>query len=380
MKIAFIPSGPNPYNKHSWSGTDYYTRKALEDQGNEVYCIYGFEFKPSLMLQSRRIFDKLKGHPLDTRRTIEAAKQRAKFVSEHLQENTDLILSLGTLSVAYLDTQIPIFIMVDSIFEMHRSFYGGSGSGRFNREANEIERLALSKCKKIIPCSRETGDFIHRFYHVPQSKIEIVPLGANWDKAPDEEFVLQQLEKRVEEKVCKLLFVGVEWKRKGADIVIETLKELNRRGFPVELSVVGLKEIPIKLPPNVTNYGFLSKSNKEGAAKLEELFSSAHFLFVPSIAEAYGLVFCEANAYAVPNISHRKGGLTTIVEDGVNGQLFDLGTNPIVFADYIQQTFNNKQEYKRLCISSLGRYQSTLNWQASGEKICGVFSSIINNV
>ena len=374
MKIAFIPAGPDPFNKHSWSGTDYYTRKALEDQGNEVYCIYGFEFHPSLLLQTRRIMDKLNGYSLDVRRTIEAAEKSAKFITDRLQEGTDIILSLGTLSVAYLETKIPIIVMVDSIFEMHRSFYGGSGSKRFNREANEIERLALSKCKKIISCSRETGDFIHEFYNIPQSKIEIVPLGANWDKAPDEKFVLQQLEKRVKEKVCKLLFVGVEWKRKGADIVMETIKELNKRNFPVELSLVGLKEIPVELPANVTNYGFLSKSTKDGAEKLEELFSSAHFLFVPSIAEAYGLVFCEANAFAVPNISHRKGGLTTIVEDGVNGQLFEIGTKPEVFAEYIEKIFLDKDKYYQLSLTSLRRYNEELNWTVSGTKLSHILS------
>ena len=42
MKIAYITIG-NPYDKHSWSGTDYYVRKALEQQGHSVYCIYGYK-------------------------------------------------------------------------------------------------------------------------------------------------------------------------------------------------------------------------------------------------------------------------------------------------------------------------------------------------
>lgn len=374
MKIAYIPSGGDPYNKHSWSGTDYYTRKALEDQGHEVYCIYGFTPNPSFKLKIRRIIDKIKGHPLDMRRTIEASRQHAKFISSQIRPDTDAIFSLSTIKVAFLETILPIYIMVDSIYEMHRSFYGGSGSERFNKEANEIEHRALEKSTKIIPCSRETGDFINSFYNIPQNKIEIVPLGANWDKDPNEAFVFNQLEMRMMENICKILFVGVEWKRKGADIVVDTIKELNKRNFQVELTMVGLKEVPVELPANVHNYGFVSKATPEGAAKLEELYSSAHFLFVPSIAEAYGLVFCEANAYAVPNISHRKGGLTTIVHDGVNGQLFELGTKAKTFADYIEATFTDKSFYKNLCLSSLDRYLSELNWQSSGRKLTRIIS------
>ena len=39
MKIAYITTA-TPYNKNSWSGTNYYVKKALEDQGHIVYCIY----------------------------------------------------------------------------------------------------------------------------------------------------------------------------------------------------------------------------------------------------------------------------------------------------------------------------------------------------
>lgn len=376
MKIAFIPSSKDPYSKHSWSGTDYYTRKALEDQGNEVYCIYGYDVKPSIKLKLRKVIERIKGYTYDVRRSWEASKIHAQNISKNILPGTDAVFALGTIKIAELETNLPIYILVDSIYEMHRKWYGYDGSRKTNDECNAIEREALKKCTKVISCSKETGNFIQNFYGIPSDKIEIVPLGANWDKEPDRFFVKEKLEIRLEQDVCKLLFVGVEWERKGADIVLNTLKELNKRNFPVELAIVGLKDIPEELPENAKNYGFISKNTDKGIAMLDELFSSSHFLFVPSIAEAYGLVFCEANAYAVPCISHSEGGLTTIVEDGVNGKLFDLGTNPEVFADYIVSAFNDKELYRQLCLTSLKRYDEVLNWNVAGKRLSEIISKL----
>ena len=38
MKIAYITL-TTPHDKNSWSGTNYYVKKALEDIGCTVYCI-----------------------------------------------------------------------------------------------------------------------------------------------------------------------------------------------------------------------------------------------------------------------------------------------------------------------------------------------------
>src|SRR5207253_3038834 len=42
-------------------------------------------------------------------------------------------------------------------------------------------------------------------------------------------------------------------------------------------------------------------------------------LFLPSIGEGFGLVLIEAMASGVPVIAYARGGVTDIVQDGVNG-------------------------------------------------------------
>lgn len=376
MKIAYIPQN-DPYNRNSWSGTDYYTRKSLEDQGNNVYCIYGFRPKEPWYWKFKKVLYKFVRKDIVFKRTPDASKQWASYIIANLEDDTDAIFSLGTLQVAYLKTNIPIFIYVDGIFEQMRIEYGWNRLSKQSiAEANAIEQEAIDNCKCIISCAEKTKEAINKFYKVEIAKLKMVPLGANLDEAPSHEEVLRNINNRSKTK-CKLLFVGVEWERKGADIVLETAKILAGRGLDIEVNMCGLRKVQKPLPKYVVNYGFLNKANKNDYLLLKKLFLESHFLFVPSRAEAYGLVFCEASAHGLPTISHKIGGLTTTIVNGINGQLFDIGTQPMFFADYIISTFQNQASYKALCINSLKRYESDLNWNASGRKLTEIIKSNI---
>lgn len=365
MKIAYIPTN-NPYDKHSWSGTDYYTRKALEKQGNEVYCIYGFTPRRSLSTWIKMIMAKLTGAHYFDYRNKHAAGQWAKYITDHLQEGTDAIFSLGTTQVACLGTVIPLFIMVDGIFEQMRTFYNwGKLTRQCLRDSNEIEQMALDRCQKIIACADETANCIKNYYRISPQKVAVVPLGANIDEIPTRDEVNCFIAKRNREE-CHLLFVGVDWKRKGADIVLETANILHERGMNVILHLCGLKQVPVELPSFVVNHGFLRKSEPKEFNTLLSLYKTSHFLFVPSLAEAYGLVFCEASAYGLPSVTHKLGGMATIVKDGENGKLFNLGTSPELFADYIENMFHDKEKYSSLAINSRKRYDEYLNWDVAG--------------
>lgn len=371
MKIAYITTG-NPFDKNSWSGTDYYVRKALENQGYSVYCIFGYRYY-NLHLIIKKIWAKIFRKNYQAIRNKSAAKKWAQYILSHIEEGTDAIFSLSTIPIAYLETKIPIYIYIDGIYEYMLN-QGFEKIANDIKEAHLIEDLAIQHCRKIITTSIASAETIRKVYQSALQKLEIVPLGANLDTYPTKEEIIEDLKKKTLEE-CKILFIGVDWHRKGARIVIDTVKLLHDQGFSVELHLVGLKEIPIKLESYIINHGFLSKMKPDELNKLYTLYRKCHFLFVPSYAEAYGLVFCEANAFGVPSISHAVGGIQTIIKNNENGYLFNIGTKPEEFACYIKNTFNNKEEYKRLALSSYQRYCSSLNWNVSGKKL----AKIINN-
>ena len=65
---------------------------------------------------------------------------------------------------------------------------------------------------------------------------------------------------------------------------------------------------------------FLGKSSE-----MERLLSVSDILLLPSELESFGLVALEAMASEVPVIATRVGGLSEVVEDGVDGYLLEVG-------------------------------------------------------
>lgn len=116
-----------------------------------------------------------------------------------------------------------------------------------------------------------------KHYNADPSKVKVIPFGANIES----EYSFSDVEKMIKlrsQDICKILFLAVEWERKGGDIVLETVIELNKLGLKTELHIVGLKQSPVaQTYPWLVNHGFINKSTPEGFDKLDKLISDCHF-------------------------------------------------------------------------------------------------------
>lgn len=68
---------------------------------------------------------------------------------------------------------------------------------------------------------------------------------------------------------CKLLFIGVDWVRKGGDTALQVVKQLNENGLETELIVVGCKpKVKEPLPGTVKVIEFIDKCKPQGIEQL----------------------------------------------------------------------------------------------------------------
>jgi glycosyltransferase involved in cell wall biosynthesis len=165
-------------------------------------------------------------------------------------------------------------------------------------------------------------------------------------------------------QTCHLLFIGVDWVRKGGAIAVEVARLLNEAGIATKLTVVGCR--PEEATPEFVNVlGFISKSTSDGKTQLQTLLRQADFFILPSLAEAAGIVFCEASAFGLPSLSYATGGVPDYVRNGVNGVCLPVGTPASEFATAIQEILENPGQYEALCLGAYNEYQTRLNWQTS---------------
>jgi glycosyltransferase involved in cell wall biosynthesis len=313
-------------------------------------------------------------------------KEYARQISHRLAElgNVDVVcsgVSPYSQPVSYLECEKPIAIWTDTTYASAIDFYPQYFTNRICRRsiadilANET--AALRRCRLAIYAS-EWGarDAVSR-YGLDSSKVKVVPFGANLECTRSVDDIERIVQARSRDK-CRLLFVGVEWHRKGGDIAYQVAKALNKAHFPTELTIVGCDPVLDEpLPGYVKVAGHIPNSTAEGSARLRELFSEAHFFVMPSRAESFGHVFCEASSFGVPSIATNVGGIPTAVRNDINGRTFSVSASVDEYCGFICDTFSDWSRYRKLALSSFREYESRLNWAVAGSSVKKLLSSLI---
>jgi glycosyltransferase involved in cell wall biosynthesis len=82
-----------------------------------------------------------------------------------------------------------------------------------------------------------------------------------------------------------------------------------------------------------------------------------------------GIVLLEANAHGLPDIGTRAGGIPTIVEDGRNGLLFDLGSDPDAVAERAAAVMRDPGRYLAMCVEARRRFVEFFSWERRIDQI-----------
>ena len=371
MKITYV-TNYDAKNVHNWSGLGYYIWKALENQNNEIEFVSNLKEQSSFIVKFKaQLYKRFNSKGFAPNRELSVALNYAKQIKSRLNLNTDIIFSPSTLQIALLKTSKPKVIYTDATFAGLIGFYEGFDNlcEETIRHGNFIEQQALNSSKLIIYSSEWAAKTAIENYKVDSSKIKVVPYGINFETKRSLNDIKRLLSLRSKD-VCNLLFVGVDWKRKGGDMAIKIAELLNNLGVPTILHIVGIKSIPIKeIPKFVINHGFISKATEEGQGKLNYIFSNAHFFLLPTIADCTPVVFSEANSFGLPGLSNNVGGIPTIIKNDINGKRFDLNSSALEWSNFISNYYLNSKRYEELCFSSFGEYENRLNWDVAGKSI-----------
>jgi glycosyltransferase involved in cell wall biosynthesis len=309
---------------------------------------------------------------LPTRDARLIASYGRQLADKLAKSDANIVLSLSTPSsqpVAYLECRQPIVIWSDATFagamETHPTLARERLCMESLRDALANERAALARCRLAVYFSDWAAHSAVAHYGLDPAKVRVVPGGANLDAALAPSEIETVVASRPADR-CNLLFIAHRWQDKGGEIAIGVARALNGSGLPTTLTIVGAPpEGYDALPPFVQLAGMLRKSVPQELETLQALFRQAHFLILPTRAEAFGLVFCEASAYAVPSLATRVGGVPTAVVDGRNGKLFPLDAGAEAYCTYIDETLRRLARYRDLARSSFNEYATRLNWHAA---------------
>jgi glycosyltransferase involved in cell wall biosynthesis len=275
-------------------------------------------------------------------------------------------------ALAYFRTKLPIVHVHDATFKLLSNYYKEfEKASRFTRwEGQLLEKKALGKGSFFVYSSRWAARSAMEDYGVPAENILIRPLGANMDHAPSADVIFE----KEKNGTLTLLYLAVEWERKGGAIAFEALKALHDvYGIKAKLIVCGCIPPDNFRHPFMEVIPFLNKNKKEDHDLFVSLLSSIHFLILPTRADCSLLVACESNAYGVPAITTATGGVPDVVIDGVNGYCLPYEAPGGEYARIIAALYLDKPRYHALIASSRKRYEDELNWDKWAEQFLGVY-------
>jgi glycosyltransferase involved in cell wall biosynthesis len=359
----------DPNDEGFWSGTPMHIVGALRDAGHEVSTIGPLE--PGVTLWGR-IKGRFYRHAFERNYLINrdpaVCSARAVHANRLLRDHTgaDAIIVPYPPDAAYLKCPAPLILVHDATWHQLLDFYPGYEHRNLARETVEggleLDRLALASCDRAIYASRWAANSAVCDYGIEPSKVQVIPLGAGLTIVPSRDEIARSIEAR-RHGPTRLLFVGVDWHRKGGDIALKAAHRLRDSGMPVELQIVGCE--PIGAAPDfVRHFGFLSKKDPQQAALIHRLFLEANFLIMPSRAECFGVVFCEAAAYGLPVVTTNVGGIPEILADRDWGTMLPPTAPPEEFARVIRTKCADQSGYKRMAWVAREDFEARLNWGA----------------
>jgi glycosyltransferase involved in cell wall biosynthesis len=359
LRAAFIANG-NALDESIWSGTPFHMRAALENHFHITAVIqqpWARWYRPL-----GRFLKVLSGMQFEYSwsrwySSLAFAATRRRL----LGARPDVVFAIATTDMTYLFVDdLPVVSITDAVMTDLVNYYGMYQClpEKVKRRAIQCEREAFDKSVLVHVPSRWAAESATRSQNIPRSRIVEIPWGANMPIEPRRARTLR-------DNICRLLFVGGDWTRKGGPIALDTVVELNKRGISCTLDVVGCRAKDVlngPVPENVTFHGFIDKRDQMGLAKLESLYARATLFILPSLAEAWGIVFAEAAHQGLPVIAFATGGVTSVVEHGKTGILIPEGGRIENFADEIQAIIYDPDRYANLSRNALKTARERLNW------------------
>ena len=375
IRIGFLASD-SIHDKRASSGTMYTMARVLESTGAQVieipvrgetliYRIYRKAVKEAV-----RFFPRLKSRL--PRRRLWSGRIAARRLDMGLVDGCDVLFApMKSGVLCFLETKVPVIYFSDATFHLMIDYYWYDLPKLDLAEGELIERTAIGKAAALVYPCRWAADSAVKDYGQTRDKITLAYFGPNIDPAGITPHIF------IFDGHLDLLFVGVDWKRKGGDIAVAACKWLNDNGVDATLHVVGIKSLDpgIASLPYVENHGFLNKNIDGDYSKLMSLYDQTDCFLLPTLAECTGVSFCEASAYGLPCFTHDTGGVGDYVLEGESGHLLPLGSSGEDFGKAIKRSLEDG-EMRKLSIGASRVAKERLNWDAWADSMEEVIEKV----
>ncbi|NLF32892.1 MAG: glycosyltransferase family 4 protein [Planctomycetes bacterium] len=225
-------------------------------------------------------------------------------------EGADFTLAFGTL-MPVIQGGPPQFIYTDHTIQANRYYPGGGSHLRQWQAVTEIERTCIHRARMVFTMGRHVVRSLREHYGLSGRLVRCVGAGCNAAPPP------APAPGRYQSK--RIIFVGLDWKRKGGPALLEALGRLRGRHPDASLTILGSR-------PHLKGWG--EAVRVLGPVPSEQVgrhLAEAAVFCMPSYREPFGIAYLEAMQAALPVVAWRLGATPDFVLDERTGYTVPAG-------------------------------------------------------
>jgi glycosyltransferase involved in cell wall biosynthesis len=230
------------------------------------------------------------------------------------------------------------------------------------RRTFQAERRVFDRLDVIFTMSDWLRQSFIEDFDQPESKVMTIGAGAN----------LEQIPGRPPERDFgrpRFLFVGIEFERKGGEVLLAAFERVRASDPRAELWLVGPEPRPTPAP-GVRWCGRIKRDTPEGDRAISRLYAEATAYVMPSRYEPFGIAFLEAMAHGLPCVGTSACAMPEIIEAGVTGQLVPPD-DVDALADALAELTENPDLARRMGEAGRKRVGERFTWDQVTTRMVG---------
>jgi glycosyltransferase involved in cell wall biosynthesis len=290
---------------------------------------------------------------------IEAAKRSQwcmKEASSNVEriannEKHDFSFCVGTVTPIRKNHR-PYFIYTDLAIRSNLYYPGGDRQVKLWEECLPYEQATLKDATMVFTMSEHVSRSLMEHYGIKEERILKVNGGCNIPAIQSED------PNRYERQ--NILFIGVDWERKGGPELLAAFRLVKKRHPLAMLIIVGSS-------PKVNEPG-VQVVGKVPQAQTAEILSQSTIFCMPSLREPFGIAYLEAMRAGLPVIASNLGAAPDFILEGQTGYKVDP-QDIETMADRIEELISDPEKCRRMGQAGRELVESQYTWQRTQQRM-----------
>jgi glycosyltransferase involved in cell wall biosynthesis len=247
----------------------------------------------------------------------------------------------------------PFVIYTDHTIASHREYLHTDPRLFRSKALLGLERALYLRADRIVVTAEHVERTLVRTYGCDPERVATILIGANVaarDSADDRERYA----------AGRILFVGIDWERKGGPTLLAAFNKVAERFPHATLTIAGCS--PPVSHPRARATGLLPRPEVAG------LFTESSIFCLPSVVEPSAVASVEAMAFRLPVVATNIGGFPGMVNDGETGLLVPPN-DPAALAGALGGLLADPDRAQAMGQAGYRRGRELFTWDAVGARL-----------